>query len=331
MKESEYILQGYEDLEISTQILIRDALARGIKVDILDRSSNFIRLEKDGKIEYVKEASKTSMDSYVTFHLMENKVVSKKILEENEFNVPHGRDFVDHQRALEFYKKNLDKKIVIKPTTANFGLGITIVEKNSQIDIVTSAIRNAFSHSDSIIIEEFIDGDELRFLVIDYKTIAVCKRVPANIIGDGESNIRELVEIKNRDLRRGTGHVRPLEKIQLEGEEKQVLRDYGYTIDSIPGKNEQVYLRLNSNISTGGDSYDVTDSVHDYYKEIASKASKAVVARICGVDIIANDYTKAGEYSILELNFNPVLYIHDYPYEGKNRKVGVKILDLLGY
>lgn len=40
---------------------------------------------------------------------------------------------------------------------------------------------------------------------------------------------------------------------------------------------------------------------------------------------------KKGDYRILELNFNPVLYIHNYPYEGKNRDVGNRILDLLGF
>ena len=35
---------GYEDLELSTQILIREAINRNINVEILDRKENFLKL-----------------------------------------------------------------------------------------------------------------------------------------------------------------------------------------------------------------------------------------------------------------------------------------------
>jgi len=95
-----------------------------------------------------------------------------------------------------------------------------------------------------------------------------------------------------------------------------------------------VYLRENSNISTGGDSIDFTDIVHPSYKEAAVRAAKAVGARICGADIIIPDVNSpaaAGAFSIIELNFNPALHIHDFPHTGVNRKVEAKVLDLLGF
>ena len=36
-------------------------------------------------------------------------------------------------------------------------------------------------------------------------------------------------------------------------------------------------------------------------------------------------------HSIIELNFNPILYAHDFPYKGQNRHVEKKLLDLLGF
>ena len=36
------------------------------------------------------------------------------------------------------------------------------------------------------------------------------------------------------------------------------------------------------------------------------------------------------DYSIIELNFNPALHIHDYPETGKNRQVERYVLDLIG-
>jgi glutamate--cysteine ligase len=113
--------------------------------------------------------------------------------------------------------------------------------------------------------------------------------------------------------------------------EKAYLAARGLTFDSVPAEGETVYLRENSNISTGGDSIDCTDDMPDYYKEIAAKAAQAVGARICGADLIVPDLARVpGDYCVIELNFNPALHIHDFPYKGKNREVEKKVLDLLG-
>ncbi len=95
-----------------------------------------------------------------------------------------------------------------------------------------------------------------------------------------------------------------------------------------------VYLRENSNISTGGDSIDHTDDIHAGYKAAAVRAAQAVGARICGADLIIPDLhaaPSADNYSIIELNFNPALHIHDHPFSGQNRHVEGKVLDLLGF
>jgi glutamate--cysteine ligase len=102
----------------------------------------------------------------------------------------------------------------------------------------------------------------------------------------------------------------------------------------VPHENETVFLRENSNISTGGDSIDYTDEILEQYKTIAVNSAKAVGAKICGADIIIADIKQKPNqknYSIIELNFNPALHIHDFPYQGKNRHVEKKVLDLLGF
>ncbi|WP_025182932.1 bifunctional glutamate--cysteine ligase GshA/glutathione synthetase GshB [Leptospira kirschneri] len=332
LSPEKFVLEGFEDLEISTQIVLRDALNRGLEVEILDRKNHFLRLKnQNGLVQYVKEASKTALDSYITFLVMENKTISKIIMYEYGLQVPEGDSFVDSESALFFWQKNFDRKMVVKPVTTNFGIGISILPPYTSEEDAKKAIKIAFNHSEFIIVEEFAEGSEYRFLVIGEKTVAVCNRIPANVTGDGVHTIQDLVSFKNEDPRRGVGHVTPLEKIQLGDTELDVLQQSGFTKDSIPAKDQKVFLRKNSNISTGGDSMDVTDLAHPYYKELAVKAAQSVGAKICGVDIILQELEKKGDYRILELNFNPVLYIHNYPYEGKNRDVGNRILDLLGF
>ena len=48
--------------------------------------------------------------------------------------------------------------------------------------------------------------------------------------------------------------------------------------------------------------------------------------------MIIEDYRKEdSNYGIIELNFNPAIHIHCYPYKGKERNIGEKILELLGF
>ena len=111
---------------------------------------------------------------------------------------------------------------------------------------------------------------------------------------------------------------------------KLFLQQQNLTIDSVIPKGKVQYLRENSNISTGGDSIDVTNQVPEFFKKIAVDASKSVGANICGVDMIVEDLSdEHSPYSIIELNFNPAIHIHSYPYIGKERNIALRILQLL--
>ena len=112
-----------------------------------------------------------------------------------------------------------------------------------------------------------------------------------------------------------------------------MLKAQGYRSDSIPEDGETVYLRENSNVSTGGDSIDVTDQISDDYKEIAVAAVAALGANISGIDLIIEDteVPASGEnaYGIIEANFNPSMYMHIFPYKGKSRRLTMDILQYL--
>ncbi|MDM0450019.1 bifunctional glutamate--cysteine ligase GshA/glutathione synthetase GshB [Clostridium perfringens] len=331
-KNKEFNLVGYEDLELSTQILILDAIKRGIEFNMMDRLENFISLSDGEKVEYVKQATKTSKDSYITALIMENKLVTKDILRENNIRVPKGKDYDNIDEAKKDFRLFKDEKIVIKPKSTNFGLGISIFPGEYSREDYDKAVEIAFREDSSIIIEEFMTGKEYRFLVIGEEVVGILHREPANVIGNGESTIEELVFEKNKDPLRGKGYKTPLEKIKLGEIEEMFLKNQGLSFKYIPKNGEKIYLRENSNISTGGDSIDFTDKIHPSYKEVALKSAKAVKALICGVDMVIDDIeeeAKEKNHGIIELNFNPAIHIHCFPYKGENRKAGEKILDLL--
>ena len=333
-KLNKFNFKGLEDMELSTQLVLREAVRRGVAFDILDREENFVRLKRDENIQYVRQATKTSLDNYASILAMENKVLTKQILDEHGIRVPKGLNYTDSTMAKADFQYFKDKAVVIKPKSTNFGLGITIIKNNDDVRIFERAIDIAFDADQSILIEEFIDGKEFRIFVMNDEVVGILHRVPANVTGNGSHTIRELVVEKNKDPLRGKGYHTPLEKIQLGEAELMFLKAQNKDFDTIPLENETVFLRENSNISTGGDSIDFTDDIPESYKKIAVKAAQALDVKITGLDMIIPDYTQeAGDdnYAIIELNFNPAIHIHCHPYKGENRKLNEKLLDMLGY
>ncbi|HFU3975481.1 TPA: bifunctional glutamate--cysteine ligase GshA/glutathione synthetase GshB [Streptococcus suis] len=326
-----YALKGYENMELSTQMILFDAIQMGLNVEILDEEDQFLKLWHDDHIEYIKNGNMTSKDNYVVPLAMANKVVTKKILAEAGFPVPAGAEFANKTEALRYYGQISSSAIVVKPKSTNFGLGISIFQEPASLVDYEKALDIAFSEDSHVLVEEFIAGTEYRFFILDGKCEAVLLRVAANVIGDGHSTIRELVAQKNQDPLRGRDHRSPLEIINLGEIELLMLEQQGYTPDTVLPEGIQAFLRGNSNISTGGDSIDMTDQMGESYKQLAADMARAMGAWACGVDLIIPDIYQATSKekpncTCIELNFNPAMYLHTYTFAGPGQSITPKVL-----
>ena len=290
--------------------------------------------EAETQVEYVKNGNMTSKDNYVVPLAMANKTVTKKILADADFPVPAGDEFTSLEQGLAYYPLIKDKQIVVKPKSTNFGLGISIFQEPASLDNYKKALEIAFAEDTAVLVEEFIPGTEYRFFILDGRCEAVLLRVAANVVGDGKHTIRELVAQKNANPLRGRDHRSPLEIIELGDIEQLMLTQQGYTPDDILPKGKKVNLRRNSNISTGGDSIDVTDTMDSSYQELAAAMATSMGAWACGVDLIIPDETQTASKenphcTCIELNFNPSMYMHTYCAEGPGQAITPKILDKL--
>lgn len=330
-----YALSAFDNMELSTQALLFDLIKKGIHTEILDENDQFLCLKHGDHIEYVKNGNMTSHDSYISPLIMENKVVTKKVLHKAGFNVPQSVEFTSLEKAVASYALFENRAVVIKPKSTNYGLGITIFQQGVQNrDDFAKAIEIAFREDKEVMVEDYLVGTEYRFFVLGDETLAVLLRVPANVIGDGVHTVAELVTMKNNHPLRGDGSRTPLKKIALGEIEQLQLKEQGLTVDSVPAKDQLVQLRANSNISTGGDSIDMTDEMHESYKQLAVGITKAMGAAVCGVDLIIPDLKKPAEpnlasWGVIEANFNPMMMMHIFPYAGKSRRLTQNVIKML--
>lgn len=329
-----YVLNGFDDMELSTQLLIHDAIQLGVETEVIDRADQFLRLTYEGQVEYVRNGNMTSKDTTISHFIMENKTVTKNILAEAGYSVPGGGEYHSIEKALATFGTYKGQAIVVKPKSTNYGIGISVFKNAPDKKSFKEALEIAFREDDTVLVEEFIEGTEYRFFVLNDQVEAVLLRVPANVTGDGQSTISQLVDQKNQDPLRGEEHRTPLARIEKGSLEKLMLNEQGFDFDSVPKANERVYLRENSNISTGGDSIDFTDEMHESYNEIAVGIAKALDVKVTGIDLIIPDYQqvstqKEAGYSCIEANFNPAMNMHAYVTEGKGRRLTLKVLEML--
>lgn len=330
-----YALSAFDNMELSTQALFFDLIQQGINVELLDENDQFLALKYGAHLEYVKNGNMTSHDQYISPLIMENKVVTKKVLAKASFNVPKSVEFTSAEQAVAHFPLFENRAVVIKPKSTNYGLGITIFQQGvKNREDFAKAIEIAFREDKEVMVEDYLVGTEYRFFVLGDETLAVLLRVPANVVGDGVQTVRELVAAKNADPLRGDGSRSPLKKIALGDIEQLQLKEQGLMVDSVPEKGRTVQLRANSNISTGGDSIDMTDQMHESYKQLAVGIAHAMGAKVCGVDLIIPDLTQPAQpnlasWGVIEANFNPMMMMHIFPYQGKSRRLTKNVINML--
>lgn len=258
-----------------------------------------------------------------------NKDESKKRFIENGVPVPMGKRFTKNvtNEVIIDYAKKLGFPVVVKPYNGYQGKGvISNIDNEKYLVRALDHIRGNLSYKD-VILEQHIEGNEYRIFVLEDEVIAVLKRIPANVIGDGVHSIKELIDMKNKDRKKNPRLSSSLIKIDFEIQ--SFLQKTGLTLDSVPEKSKQLYLREKSNVSSGGDPIDVTDEFPSEIKRIAVDAVKSMPnLPHAGVDIIVNSGNVSDQIAVvLEINGNPQIGSQVFPMKGKARDIPSALID----
>lgn len=318
-----------EDVRLgpSTASLVDEAVSRDIPWIRLGTNS-LIQLGY-GVNQVRFQATITDKTSNIAVDIACNKELTKKMLYNAAIPVAKG-DIVIDEEDLQKCIDRIGFPIVIKPLDGNHGKGASINVKTWE-DAV-EGLAHAKKYSRKVIVERFITGYDFRVLVINNRVVAAAQRVPAHVKGDGKNTIEKLIEIENQDPRRGYGHENVLTEITVDRDTTDLLSKMGYTLETIPAKDEIVYLKSTANLSTGGTSIDVTDMMHPENIFLSERISRVIGLDVCGIDIMAENLTqplKENGGVILEVNAAPGFRMHLAPAEGLPRNVAAPVIDML--
>jgi|TARA_B110000091_G_scaffold214556_1_gene269040 cyanophycin synthetase len=322
-------LRESDRLGPSTGSIIAEAEARGIPWIRLNKYS-LCQLGYGANQKRI-QATVTSETSSIGVEIACDKEDTKYLLERAEVEVPKG-DIIRKERSLEEACNYVGYPLVIKPVDGNHGRGITVDIQNLDDALVGFRHAKESSRSGAIIVEKFITGEDYRLLVINNQLVAGAIRTPANVIGDGKATIQELIDKVNSDPRRGFGHENVLTKITTNELTQNIIKDAGYTLDSVISKGERLILKDTANLSTGGTAEDITDIIHPANVSMAERISKIIDLDICGIDIMTTDISKPLSETggaVLEVNAGPGFRMHLSPTTGLPRNVAAPVIDKL--
>lgn len=311
----------------STQALVDEAKKRKIPWKHYENTS-LITLGY-GRNQKKIWASVSSKTSSIGVDIASDKELTKQILSTNFIPTPKGMVIRDEEELQEAIKL-LGFPLVIKPYNGNHGKGVTtnITDRDKAI----FGYELAKKISNELIIERFMTGKDYRFLVVNYKVVAVAERTPAQIRGNGKLTINQLIQQANEDPNRGDCHENMLTKIKIDESTFSILKQNNLTLESILPENYILYLKETANLSSGGTAKDVTDTVHAFNIFLAERVARLVNLDICGIDVISNDIgcpLNENHGAIIEVNAGPGLRMHLSPNEGKPRNVAEPILNML--
>ena len=283
----------------------------GISIEYLDTDPVVILAKKSQKIiSFYK--GKLPLNSSGAAKISKDKDLTKTILEKSGIRTPKGIIVHDSLKLDEQIEKtNLRYPLVVKPNDEALGNGVT-ADIPSFTDVKKAVDSLASSGVTDIVVEEYFDGVDHRFLVLDGQVLAVAKRIKPRVVGNGKFTIKQLIEAYNI----GRVHTVP-----FDGEVDRYLSEQGCDLASVLELNQEVILRGNSNYRTGGKSEDVTDSIGTKYKDVAQKAAKTIGLRLAGVDILIKENPDEGDdYIVTEINSVPGFDVHVSPDVGKSRE-----------
>ncbi|SNB68185.1 GNAT-family acetyltransferase TIGR03103 [Arboricoccus pini] len=284
------------------RIIVDEARRRGIGVDVIDSEGGFFRLTYGGRSIACRE-SLSEFTTAVAMSICDDKAVTRRIVSAAGVRVPEQIDAAECEALPSFIEQH--GLVVVKPARGEQGKGVAVGLDN--IEAVERAVDAARAYCQHVLVEAFHDGLDLRLIVIDYRLVAAAIRKPASIVGDGTSNIRDLIERQSKRRSLATGGE---SRIPLDDETERCILAQEFTLDDVLERDSELQVRRTANLHTGGTIHDVTDRIHPVLVDAAIRAARAIHIPVVGIDFMVKSPMQP-DYVFIEANERPGLANHE--------------------
>lgn len=161
------------------------------------------------------------------------------------------------------YARQIGFPVFVKPNSGSQGGAVAKVYTKREF---YRAMREVFKRDRVALVQTPMIGKDYRVVVLDAAVISAYERIPLNVVGDGRATVQQLLNRKQKYFAK-TGR-----DTIIRFDDKRIsetLTHQHLTLQSVIAKGTRVFLLDNANLSTGGDSVDVTHCIHPKFKQLA--------------------------------------------------------------
>jgi cyanophycin synthetase len=265
-----------------------------------------------GNLRTFVDHSEIMLDSAITSRLLLNKAVTFDMLAAKGLRVPQRQKFgMDSlKRAITFLREN-GGPVVVKPADGT-GCGHGVTTRITDRDGLLKAARHAAAFHSELLVEEQLVGASYRLLYLDGEFIDAVRRDSPVIIGDGRSNIRQLVSAENERRRSGEA-ITALSPLMIDLECRNTLSACGLSPATIPAAGLEVMVKLAVNENGAAQNHLVREDVHPEIVETGSRIVRDFGVGFAGLDVTATDISlplAEGGIIFNEINAGPGIHHH---------------------
>lgn len=283
-------------------IIVNEARRRGIDVEVVDPEAGYFQLTFGGRSITCRE-SLSELTSAIAMSRCADKILTRRILQEANLSVPDQMVANGRKKNCAFLRQY--QSIVVKPVTGEQGIGVSVGVR--RVKEMESAIASAGRLGGRVLLEQYVEGEDLRIVLINYEVVAAAVRRPPRITGTGKHTIAQLIQRQSQRRARLTGGE---SRIPLDGETKRCLKAHGYGLADILPKGNAMSVRKTANLHTGGTIHDVTAKIHPDLAATAVIGAEALAIPVVGFDFIVENISQP-HYVIIEANERPGLANHE--------------------
>ena len=293
--------QSEDDLDPYVATLAHHARSRGIGVAVLDAADGYLLLTC-GDRRVVVRGALTPLTDAIAFSWCDNKRLTARVLAAAGLRVPESRtatfDAVDEEFLAAY------DEIVVKPAEGEQGRGVTVGVRDGEA--LARARDVALQEDHTVLLEECVDGTDLRVVVIAGEVVAAAVRHPARVVGDGRASIADLVAARSAEREAETDGE---STIPVDDHLRATVERAGYGLDDVLADGVTLEVRRTANLHTGGTLEDVTARLHPDLGRASVAAAEALGLPVAGVDLLVRSVGEP-EYVIVEVNERPGLDNH---------------------
>ncbi len=269
--QTEILDTGFDDGSVR---LIEEAILNGISYQPVIPEANIVQIGS----RMIKSGIQTSSDSALMKEIWDKKSVAKQFVEQFGFIVLSDYVIGNRRDFDEIFPRIKGMAVSVKNAEGPSDEKASLFRLAPTKEVLWGAVSRIIFDGKKAMIELVVPGSVYRALFFQDQILSVIERLPAGVVGDGRRTIRQLIDGKNLSDKTN--------QIVIGPSEKETMDVQGVTLETIPGRGNEVLLRYDATSGTGDRSLEVLDEIDSSYLDELCRLAKALRLHDGALDIV---------------------------------------------